>query len=66
MKEATMEKEMELCTSEVEMASQHSPQPQKKKGGIVTMPFIMGIHFVLFLIITKKNMDLVWCFFFYG
>ncbi|KAL3005119.1 hypothetical protein AAZX31_08G201300 [Glycine max] len=42
MKEATMEKEMELCTSEVEMASQHSPQPQKKKGGIVTMPFIMA------------------------
>lgn len=37
-----MKKEVELCSSEVEMASQDTPQPQRKKGGIVTMPFIIA------------------------
>ncbi|KAG5036501.1 hypothetical protein AAZX31_07G017000 [Glycine max] len=37
-----MEKEVEFCSSELEMASQHIPQPQRKKGGIVTMPFIIA------------------------
>lgn len=35
-------KQVELRSSEVEMASQHIPQQQRKKGGIVTMPFIIG------------------------
>ncbi|KAL2338060.1 hypothetical protein Fmac_012506 [Flemingia macrophylla] len=34
--------EVELCSSEVEMASQHTPQPQRKKGGVVTIPFIIA------------------------
>ncbi|XP_027344692.1 protein NRT1/ PTR FAMILY 1.2-like [Abrus precatorius] len=42
MKDSTMEKEVELCSSEVEMASQSIPQPQRKKGGLVTMPFIIA------------------------
>ncbi|KAK7294213.1 hypothetical protein RJT34_17100 [Clitoria ternatea] len=43
MKDSTTEKEVELCSSEIEMASsQHISQPQRKKGGIVTMPFIIA------------------------
>ncbi|CAJ1951123.1 unnamed protein product [Sphenostylis stenocarpa] len=42
MKEAKMEKQEELCSSEVQMASQHIPQPQTEKGGFVTLPFIIG------------------------
>jgi len=38
-----MEKQVELCSREVEMmASQHIQRPHKEKGGFVTMPFIMG------------------------
>jgi len=37
-----MEKQVELSSTQFEMASQHLQQPQRKKGGFVTMPFIMG------------------------
>lgn len=41
-KKVPMEKEVELVSSELEMASQHISQAQRKKGGLVTMPFIIG------------------------
>ncbi|KAK7255412.1 hypothetical protein RIF29_28821 [Crotalaria pallida] len=37
-----MEKEVELASSELEMDSQQISQPQKNKGGLVTMPFIIA------------------------
>ncbi|KAK8465108.1 hypothetical protein PHAVU_010G148000 [Phaseolus vulgaris] len=37
-----MEKQVELSSTQFEMASQHLQQPQRKKGGFVTMPFIMA------------------------
>ncbi|CAL0335234.1 unnamed protein product [Lupinus luteus] len=37
-----MKKEVELASSELEMASQHISQPQRNKGGLVTMPFIIA------------------------
>ncbi|OIW17146.1 hypothetical protein TanjilG_21123 [Lupinus angustifolius] len=37
-----MKKEVELGASELEMASQHISQPQRNKGGLVTMPFIIA------------------------
>ncbi|RDX88381.1 Protein NRT1/ PTR FAMILY 1.2, partial [Mucuna pruriens] len=42
MKEARMEKEVELCSSEVEMGCEHIREAERKKGGIVTMPFIIA------------------------
>jgi len=47
---------MELCSSEFEMASQHIQQPQRKKGGFVTMPFIMGTT----LCVVSHHERLVW------
>ncbi|KAK7255414.1 hypothetical protein RIF29_28823 [Crotalaria pallida] len=41
-KKLSMEKEVELASSELEMASQQNSQPQKNKGGLVTMPFIIA------------------------
>ncbi|XP_019456219.1 PREDICTED: protein NRT1/ PTR FAMILY 1.2-like isoform X2 [Lupinus angustifolius] len=37
-----MKNEVELASSELEMASQHISQPQRNKGGLVTMPFIIA------------------------
>ncbi|KAJ1388765.1 PTR2 family proton/oligopeptide symporter, conserved site [Sesbania bispinosa] len=41
-KKVAMEKEEELCSSEMEMASQHNSESQRRKGGLVTMPFIIA------------------------
>ncbi|CAL0308753.1 unnamed protein product [Lupinus luteus] len=37
-----MKKEVELAASELEMDSQHISKPQRNKGGLVTMPFIIA------------------------
>ncbi|XP_061359348.1 protein NRT1/ PTR FAMILY 1.2-like [Gastrolobium bilobum] len=37
-----MDKEVELSSGEGEMAAQHISQPRRRKGGLITMPFIIA------------------------
>ncbi|KAJ1375593.1 hypothetical protein SESBI_50839, partial [Sesbania bispinosa] len=37
-----MEKELELISGEVEMGTEDTSQSQRRKGGLVTMPFIIA------------------------
>ncbi|XP_027342477.1 protein NRT1/ PTR FAMILY 1.2-like [Abrus precatorius] len=37
-----MVKEVEVASVEVEMGTQHISQPQRRKGGLITMPFIIA------------------------
>lgn len=52
-----MEKQVELCSREVEMVSEHIQRPQKEKGGFVTMPFIMGKLCFCFTLLWFLMMD---------
>ena len=74
-----MDKELQLCSVDAadgeEMVSQQ--QPERRKGGLITMPFIIGIlsitcmhfYFILFLLWMSLNfyvLILLWLFWVQG
>jgi len=49
-----MDKEVQYSGDADEMVSQHISQPQRRKGGLITMPFIIGT-LSIYLSILKKS-----------